>query len=822
MKYEKDHTASVSVLNSANQSRFRKTQPGKKQFLTPYTVAVSIILLLITAASLFVLTIPVEADYNRGRVETEIRKYEEYKRKLEEDIHSGTLKKTPHVKSAFNIYSAFLFKDTDVNATRRKELDAENAVPFFFVNESSKMERFAKFNSYLRKYVLERLDANPEIEIAPELHEFENADDRLAFDTVAKLSTSATAVLGGNFRDPVTDESEEALKLAGQGIADPAAGASQNKIFIDSLGRERPYESLRNRADAIKYFTGDILFHGADVPQADITALANALTKILERGTVVQDTAIRNKRLAEARANVTPEEKLYPTGSLLIAKGNTLDDANTALLKSYVSALDGRQRALISWQTFLTNAALCIVIMIFISVYVYHIHPEIAESVRAIALLGAIVIVGLVLNRILGNLFYDLTRQESVMPQLIALSLPLAFASLITSVIFGLRAALCAGIFVSAITAIALGNSFSVFITGVVTSCMGGFAVRKTTDYKRFFMYAFLSCGICIFVMGGIFISKNTIPLPGMTQNTISKTPETVSPEDENRMVLVPEFVEDPLAFDTELLKSLASVTIFSGVISAILALVGLFVIESILHVSTNMTYLLYTDRNHPLLKRLQLEAPGTSHHSECVASLAEKAASVIGGNPLKAQVCGLFHDVGKLGNPILFTENSDGRDISSMYGEKEFAGMIKSHITEGMALARKYRLTLPIRSAIRRHHGTDFISFLYAKAKDKGLDVNEKDFRYEGPLPADKEIVIVSLADCCEAAVRSIEEPTEEKIREKVSEIFLAKLRNNQLAAAEITLEEFYKIRESFISTLVMMNHTRIAYGQFGDNPKS
>jgi len=228
------------------------------------------------------------------------------------------------------------------------------------------------------------------------------------------------------------------------------------------------------------------------------------------------------------------------------------------------------------------------------------------------------------------------------------------------------------------------------------------------------------------------------------------------------------------------------------------------------------MSYLSLTDRNHPLLKQLQMEAPGTYHHSERVALLAEEAANSVGAMSLKVQSYALFHDVGKLASPEMFTENAHGKDMFKGILPEKSAEIIRHHVEYGVQLARKYKLKTPLRRAIECHHGNDFISFFYEEEKKRtGTIPPEEPFRYPGPLPQEIEVVILMLADCCEAAVCSMEDTTEENVRALVEKIFNGKIQRKQLDASRITLEQLTRIRESFLKTLKSMNHTRISYSR-------
>ena len=184
---------------------------------------------------------------------------------------------------------------------------------------------------------------------------------------------------------------------------------------------------------------------------------------------------------------------------------------------------------------------------------------------------------------------------------------------------------------------------------------------------------------------------------------------------------------------------------------------------------------------------------------------LAEAAAEAIGADPVKARVCSLFHDVGKLSHPEYFTENSNGEDKHRDLSPKFSAMIILNHVREGMELARKYKLKRPIREGIQQHHGTDIVYYFYKRAKDRGESV--------------RETAILSLADACEAASRSLEKPTHARISELVRTIILKRLRDGQLDDSSMTFRELAVVRESFIKTLTSMLHARVAYPKDKDS---
>ncbi len=492
-----------------------------------------------------------------------------------------------------------------------------------------------------------------------------------------------------------------------------------------------------------------------------------------------EKTEEQRKKAAE---NIKPVHRNLQNGDILIHKHTRITQADIQLLKEYRKTLEQQKGVKTSWRLRAGKVALCLIFLFFTILYLYHIHPEVLKNNRSIWLLGIIAILSLLANRLLAGGYRYISEQSGYSPLLLFLFLPLGLPSILISTIYGLRSGIYVGIFVSGITAVALQGSFPALVTGLFICAGAGYAVRHITDYKKFFMTSFFFTTAATWISGLVFLFG------------------------------------DKTDVDLYLLRDTALISASSGFITSLLALVIIFTLESFFDICTNMSFLTYTDRNHPLLKRLQLEAPGTYHHSERVASIGEKAADEIGANALKVQACALFHDIGKLADPGMFTENSVTENPHEHLTPLQSAELIRKHVTYGLELAKKYKLKTPIQDAIAQHHGTDFISFFYGLAKQQNPD-NPPDpaqFQYPGPLPRSKEYVILGLADCAEAVARSLPVLTEEKLREKLKEIFIQKLTNGQFDESGITNQEIAKIRESFVTSLIAMSHVRIAYPKF------
>ncbi|HTT71529.1 MAG TPA: HDIG domain-containing protein [Anaeromyxobacteraceae bacterium] len=232
----------------------------------------------------------------------------------------------------------------------------------------------------------------------------------------------------------------------------------------------------------------------------------------------------------------------------------------------------------------------------------------------------------------------------------------------------------------------------------------------------------------------------------------------------------------------------------------------------------TDLKLLALANLNHPALKDLIIQAPGTYHHSVIVGSLVEGAARAIGANPLLARVCAYYHDLGKIRNPAYFSENQRGENRHGELAPSMSALIVKRHVTDGVEVARRFGLPREVVDVIRQHHGTRYVSFFWAKAKARasadgegGLAPDETVFRYPGPRPRSREAALIMMADACEASARALPEPTTEGLRalvhKRINEIFsegqleecaLTLKDLNTVALALLAgLEEVYRVRE-------------------------
>jgi putative nucleotidyltransferase with HDIG domain len=258
--------------------------------------------------------------------------------------------------------------------------------------------------------------------------------------------------------------------------------------------------------------------------------------------------------------------------------------------------------------------------------------------------------------------------------------------------------------------------------------------------------------------------------------------------------------------------------------VSAVASLIGLAALqffESAFDITTNLSLLDLTDRNHEALQLLQEKAFGTFNHSLMVGTLAHAAARAIGANALLARAMAYYHDLGKTENPTMFIENQFGiQNPHDFLTPLESAEVIRRHVSDGIVLAKQFKIPSDVATGIVSHHGDGIMRYFYEKARaQNGDDVNPNDFRHVGHKPTTAETAIVMLSDSLEAACRAnfqTEEPTPEAIEKVVNRVIDEKLNDGQLSESPLTLAEMTLIRSAFLDSLVGHYHQRIAYPNF------
>lgn len=273
------------------------------------------------------------------------------------------------------------------------------------------------------------------------------------------------------------------------------------------------------------------------------------------------------------------------------------------------------------------------------------------------------------------------------------------------------------------------------------------------------------------------------------------------------------------IIFDPDVVGNMVLAMLSGVVLVPATAIASMYILTQLFNLTTALKLLDLSQPSKPLLQRLLREAPGTYQHSLQVANLSEQAAHAIGADAQLIHVAALYHDIGKMLNPLYFTENQ--QDIvnphDTLNDPYRSATIIIGHVTEGDILARQYRLPARLRDFILEHHGTTQVFVFYQRAINQAEGdtsaVDISDFTYPGPRPRSKETAIMMIADSCEATVRAVKPQSRQEIADIVNKIIDDKRKNGQLDDSGLTLNDLNIIRNTFVDVLQGMFHPRINY---------
>jgi putative nucleotidyltransferase with HDIG domain len=390
---------------------------------------------------------------------------------------------------------------------------------------------------------------------------------------------------------------------------------------------------------------------------------------------------------------------------------------------------------------------------------------------------------------VIATFALKLTAGRAAMP----FALPVAAIGLLVTVLLDAEA----GILVTAILAIVAGavNGPSLELGAyVLLGGLGGILAVRRGDR----LAAFLQAGVAVFIVQAVVVAAFS---------------------------LLGE--RDP----TGALQLVAAAAI-SGAAAAVAAIGSFAVLGSVFGLLTVFQLLELGNPSQPLLRRLLIETPGTYHHSLMVGNLAERAAEVIGADPLITRVAAYYHDIGKLANPAAFIENqAGGENVHDQLAPVDSAQILKQHVADGIDLAYQARLPKPLIAFIPQHHGTAIMSYFHARAREQaaepfgGLETGEgqqaaegvdsRRFRHAGPKPQSREAALIMLADGVEASVRSLASRDEPAIRAMVQRIIAERMEDGQFDDCDLTLRDLKRIEDAFVAQLLGMYHQRVAYPQ-------
>jgi cyclic-di-AMP phosphodiesterase PgpH len=503
------------------------------------------------------------------------------------------------------------------------------------------------------------------------------------------------------------------------------------------------------------------------------------LVRPLLRPNLAYDERTTQERRSAATRHIEPVAMTVRAGTTLMEERTTVTAQTVEMINAYNRRMAELETPRDRRTKQAGDAALMLIVLVVCVGWLQSTQPGAYSKAQRKWLL---VLLGLLAIALESLYHYLSVGLNWIPPWLVPFAIPITLTTMLAALMLAPSAALAMGLWSSLSAALIFDRNFELLLLGLGGSVVAVVllrAVRKRSQVMR--------AGLAVGLLKGLM----ALALAAMYQHLPG----------------------------TFLMQVAAG--IFSGFVAALLALLLLPLMEWLFQHTTDISLLELTDMGHPLLQRLALEAPGTYHHSLMVGAIGQAAANRIGANGLLVAVCANFHDIGKLPKPEFFTENQrGGENPHDSLAPSMSALVIQSHVKEGLTLAKRYKLPRPVCEGIVAHHGTTLTSYFYHLARrtlqesgmseDSGL---EHSFRYDGPKPRTREMAILMLADSIEAASRSLEKPTPNRIAELVAGLMREKLLDGQLDHCPLTLADLNEIRESFVFSLSNILHGRNPY---------
>ncbi len=467
----------------------------------------------------------------------------------------------------------------------------------------------------------------------------------------------------------------------------------------------------------------------------------------------------------QARQLVEPVTRTYLAGETVVARGKVLTEADMEALAKL-----GLVRPSNPLLEYVGTAAMVVVIMTFVGIYFHRRRPAFYNDSRSLILISILFIVFLSASRLV-------IPNRAILPYVF----PLPAFGLLIATLFGPGGALVLSLVISVLAAYGLPNSLDLTIFYLMASLTGLLSLGKARRISSFAWAALVSAIAGLAVIAAYRLPAGTLDWVGYL--------------------------------------TLAGASLLNGVASASVALMLQYLLAEFLGLTTGLSLLEISRPDAPLLQYFLRHAPGTYQHSLMVSNLVEQAAEKLGMDALLVRVGALYHDVGKAVNPAFFIENQlpDNLNPHDDVDAETAAASVIRHVTDGVVLARKYRLPRRITDFMLEHHGTLLARYHHSRAvREAGGDASKVDaskFRYPGPRPRSRETALLMLADSVEARTRSEGARTDAEIRAVVQKAIDACQKEGQLADTRFTLKDLTVITEAFVTTLTGLYHPRIAY---------
>ena len=454
---------------------------------------------------------------------------------------------------------------------------------------------------------------------------------------------------------------------------------------------------------------------------------------------------------------------------LVIQEGNPVSQIQYNALDSF-GYLSGESRTI-------QTAALPIIFSIFLLIYFlfWRFNDSVWNNDKEFLLLLTLILVASVFLR--GTSYFSQTLELDYLKY----GVPISFVGVVSATLLNLRASLVLSLS-SALLALAGGGNIGLLALGGILSILPSVFISEDIDRR---------------------LLRERIIYISLTQPVISFG--------------IYFFLREDFSLFEVLITGL-----IGGLVANLAAFSLITYIEAVFKITTNFRLSELADRNHPGLRYLEEKALGTFNHSLVVGTLADRAANVINANAQLARAMAYFHDLGKTENPSMFIENQFGSsNPHDTLSTQDSSNIIRAHVTDGVKLAKKFKIPEIVYTGIIEHHGDSVMRFFYEKEKNENPNVDKSDFRHLGRKPTSKETVILMFADALEGACRARflnEDADEEKIKNVIDEIFNEKILDGQLENAPITYSDIDKIKKSFQKSLEGLYHQRIMYPEISE----
>ena len=488
-------------------------------------------------------------------------------------------------------------------------------------------------------------------------------------------------------------------------------------------------------------------------------------------------------RKLDASNKVTLIKGMVPRGMEIVAQGAPITKEILEKIDALQLAQQNEENSKMLTAPYGNVLVFIIIITLLIMFCLYTPTRTMFKTPRQLWSLMFLTVLQLLAFWIIHNLSGTLNRPDSILPDAIDFMwlYPITFTPVIAVVLYDARMGLTFATFSAGFYGILNGYDLAATLTSLVVN-IAVIAPLFRMRYRVQFAWSMIA---------GVVAAAASVSIMLLLRNRFN-------------------FV----TFYQTLIAASANIIIFTAVASVLL----IHVVEKVFSITTVLTLMEMSDFNRPALKRISELAPGTFHHSIQVSNLAESVAESIGANSLLVRVMALYHDLGKTMRPEYFTENQkQGVNPHNNLDPYQSVKILTGHVSQGILLAKEYKIPELVATGIQEHHGTTLIQFFHHKAtelaKETGKEVKEEDFRYKGPRPQSMETAILMLADVIEATSRSMADTSSEALESMIHKTILDKFMDGQFNESNLSVKELSKLEEAFLHSLDGTYHTRVKY---------